>query len=67
MTTAIQQRPEDDMVDAAYFRDKAQHCRNMAKIAINPDVRVQLLRFADEFGQKADEIEPLMEAAPAAR
>ena len=55
------------MVDAAYFRDKAQHCRNMAKIAINPDVRVQLLRFADEFGQKADEIEPLMEAAPAAR
>ena len=55
------------MLDAAYFRDKAQHCRNMAKIAINPDVRVQLLQFADEFDQKADGIEPLMEAAPAAQ
>jgi hypothetical protein len=50
------------MPDAAYFRQQAEHYRNMAKIAINPDLRMQLLRFADEFDKKARELDALSES-----
>jgi hypothetical protein len=41
------------MRDPVYFREKAEHCRNMAKIAGNPDLRLQLLEFAREFDEEA--------------
>jgi hypothetical protein len=50
------------MPDAAYFRQQAEHCRKMAKIAINPDLRMQLLRLADEFDEKARELDALSES-----
>ena len=50
------------MPDAAYFRQQAEHCRNMAKIAIKPDLRMQLLMFAYEFDEKARELDALSES-----
>jgi hypothetical protein len=50
------------MPDAAYFRQQAEHCRKMAKIAINPDLPMQLLRFADDFNEKARELDALSES-----
>jgi hypothetical protein len=37
------------MVDAAYLRLKARLCRELADVAILPEVREQLALFADEF------------------
>ena len=45
------------MMDAAYFRDKAERCRNIANIAMGSVVRAQLLAFADELDEKARELE----------
>lgn len=42
------------MVDAAYLRLKARQCRELADVAILPEVREQLVLFADEFEMHAD-------------
>ena len=44
-------------MDASYLREKAQHCRNMANIASSPDLRAQLLKFAEEFEGKAAKLD----------
>jgi hypothetical protein len=48
------------MRDAGYLREKAEHCRNMAKIASNPDLMLQLLEFAREFDEEAVRFELTM-------
>jgi hypothetical protein len=48
------------MHDPGYFREKAEHCRNMAKIADNPELRLQLLEFAREFDEEAERSELAM-------
>jgi hypothetical protein len=35
----------DPVMDASFLREKAQHCRNMAKIAIIPELQDELLAF----------------------
>ncbi len=37
------------MPDASFFREKAQRCRELAEIAIRPEVREQLRVWAEEF------------------
>jgi hypothetical protein len=49
-------------MDASFFREKAQHCRSMAKIAIHPDLRAELLKFAEEFDDKAAKLDVAMAA-----
>ncbi len=41
------------MNNAGYLREKAEHCRSMAKIASNPELILQLLEFAREFDEEA--------------
>jgi hypothetical protein len=41
------------MNNAGYFREKAEHCRSMAKVAGNPELMLQLLEFASEFDEEA--------------
>ncbi len=48
------------MPEHVYLREKAQHCRNLTKIATSPDLRVQLLKFAEEFDHEADKLDPVM-------
>ena len=47
------------MPDASFFREKAQRCRELAEIAIRPEVREQLRVWAEEFAglaQAADQV-----------
>ena len=42
---------------AAYFREKGEHCRRLAKLAASPTMKIELERFAAEFeaeGAKLD-------------
>lgn len=48
---------ESTMYDAAYFREKAEHCRRMAKIARDPQLVEELLKFAREFDQEGAKAE----------
>lgn len=41
------------MNNAGYLREKAEHCRSMAKVASNPDLILQLLEFARDFDEEA--------------
>jgi hypothetical protein len=43
--------------DARSLREKATHCRNMAKIAIDGEVRDQLLAYAEEFEAEAAKLD----------
>ena len=43
--------------DATYFRLKARQCRELAQVAILPEVREQLALFADEFTAHADALD----------
>jgi hypothetical protein len=43
-------------MSAAFFFDKARHCRDLARIAEDPELREQLLTFAQEFEEKAEEL-----------
>ena len=45
------------MPDASYFRDKAKRYRELSKQAINPEIRDQLVIWAEEFADKAETIE----------
>lgn len=45
------------MVDAKYFRATAAHCRRLADISTNREVRDLLDDLAREFEQRAEEIE----------
>jgi hypothetical protein len=47
-------------MDASYFREKAQHCRKMANIAVTPDLRAELLKFAEEFDGHAAKLDLAM-------
>jgi hypothetical protein len=54
------------MLDASYLREKARHCRNMAKIAINPDLRAELIKFAEQFDRDAAKLDSAMAGDPPA-
>ena len=41
------------MNNAGYLREKAEHCRSMAKSASNPELVLQLLEFARDFDEEA--------------
>jgi hypothetical protein len=41
------------MPDASFFRENAQRCREVAEIAILPEVREQLGVWAEEFAALA--------------
>lgn len=41
------------MADAAYFREKAQQCRELLKLAIEPEVVEQLGIWVREFEERA--------------
>jgi hypothetical protein len=41
------------MADAAYFREKAQQCRDLMAVAIVPEVVAQLEIWVKEFEEKA--------------
>ena len=43
-------------MSAAFFVAKARHCRDLAKLAQDPELRDQLLTFAREFEEKAAEL-----------
>ena len=45
------------MPDAAYLRLKARQCRELAKVAILPEVREQLRLFAEEFQAHAEALD----------
>jgi hypothetical protein len=45
-------------VDAAYFRAKALHCRELALTAPDSETQAGLLALADEYLKRALEIEP---------
>jgi hypothetical protein len=45
------------MTDADHLRQKAQHCRELAEVAIMPDVREQLGLFAADFEEDATAVE----------
>jgi hypothetical protein len=40
-----------------YFREKAEQCRKLAKMASKPEVTRQLLTWAVEFEEEADKAE----------
>lgn len=44
------------MVDAVYFRRKAEQCRSLADIAINREIVEALDELAHEFETKAAEV-----------
>jgi hypothetical protein len=44
-------------MDADYFREKAEQCRLVLSIAVNPQVREQIRVWAREFDSMADELE----------
>ena len=44
-------------VDAQDLRDKAQHCRDLLRVAVGHDVRDQLREWAEDFETDADAIE----------
>ena len=46
------------MPDASFFREKAQRCRELAEIAIRPEVREQLRVWAEEFAGLAQAKNP---------
>ncbi len=52
------------MLDAAYCRLKARQCRELAELATMPEVRDQLVLFADEFDAHAGALDR-MEASEA--
>ena len=41
------------MADAAYFREKAEQCRDLLKLAITPEVIEQLEIWVREFEERA--------------
>jgi hypothetical protein len=41
------------MADAAYFREKAQQCRELLKLATTPEVIEQLEIWVKEFEERA--------------
>jgi hypothetical protein len=41
------------MADAAYFREKAQQCRELLKLATEPEVIEQLEIWVREFEERA--------------
>jgi hypothetical protein len=43
-------------MSAAFFIAKARHCRELAKLTQDPELRDQLLSFAREFEEKAQEL-----------
>jgi hypothetical protein len=45
------------MADAAYFREKADGCRELLKLAAAPTLIEQLQRWAREFEDQAAQIE----------
>ena len=45
------------MLDASYLGLKARPCRELANLAIVPDVREQLALFADEFEAHAEALD----------
>jgi hypothetical protein len=45
------------MANAAYFREKAQQCRELLKVAVAPAVILQLQTWIREFEEEAERIE----------
>ena len=45
------------MANAAYFREKAQQCRELLKVATAPHVIMQLNIWITEFEEQAEKIE----------
>ena len=45
------------MPDAGYFRELARRCSALAEVATEPEVKEQLLLWAVEFADQADEAE----------
>jgi len=45
------------MPNASYFRLKARQCRELADIALKPEVQEQLRLFAEEFEAQAETLE----------
>jgi hypothetical protein len=48
------------MADAAYFRAKALHCRELAFTAPDSETQAGLLALADEYLKRALEAEPYL-------
>lgn len=44
-------------MDQSYFREQADRCRRLARESTDPVLQVSLLRLADEYQMKADELE----------
>ena len=40
--------------DSAFYREQAAHCRRLAKVVYDDHLRSELLRYAEEFDEKAD-------------
>jgi hypothetical protein len=51
------------MPDADYFKQKAQRCRELERIAVMAEVREQLRLWAEEFDAQAEGIEVLSPSA----
>lgn len=45
------------MGNARYFQEKAERCRLMSALATNPEIKRQLILWAEEFEDIADCIE----------
>ena len=44
------------MMDVKYFRDLAAQCRELTKLALDPEVAAELAEIADELTARADEM-----------
>lgn len=51
------------MIDAAYYRDKAEQCRALADIARHALLSDELARLAQEFEQQAAAVELRLDGA----
>jgi hypothetical protein len=45
------------MNDAAYLREEALHCRELATTATDPETQAALVALADDYLQRAREID----------
>jgi hypothetical protein len=55
------------MDNGAYFREKAQLCRNLLKVATDPEVIAQLKEWAVEFDREADRADTRARKSPPKR
>jgi hypothetical protein len=44
-------------MDAAVFRERAERCRALLRVAVRDEVRAQLRQWAEEFDAEADALE----------